>query len=161
MSSLTIQIAPNTIKTQVKKHLSIIGRRVKDNTGKSLYSSIQLTANEDNIVENYMDGAIDFIVGQLADVVTITLINGSYSVTFSNSRWTGGVNKADFTPSFNDAFTRFVVAYTVSQVLSMYAPEYAKKYDADVTNCLVSLKQLVFTKQPPGNTYTAPSGTCE
>ena len=161
MSSLNIQIAPSTIKTQVKNHLSIIGRRVKDNTGKSLYSSIQLTTNEDNIVETYMDGAIDFLVGQLADVVTITLINGSYNVTFANSRWTGGENKADFTPSFNDAFTRFVVAYTVSQVLSMYAPEYAKKYDADVTNCLVSLKQLVFTKQPPDNTYTAPSGSCE
>jgi hypothetical protein len=161
MSSLNIQIAPSTIKTQVKNHLSIIGRRVKDNTGKSLYSSIQLTTNEDNIVETYMDGAIDFLVGQLADVVTITLINGSYNVTFANSRWTGGVNKADFTPSFNDAFTRFVVAYTVSQVLSMYAPEYAKKYDADASNVLVTLKQLVFTKQPPDSAYTEPSGSCE
>ena len=159
MSETTKQITINLsdVTNNVKEHLAIIGKRIKDSTGKSLFSSATLSSQELSVISDYISSAFDIVAGQLVQVVVSTQTTGTYNFAFSNSRWYS--NGIDISNPFVDAFVNYVNSYVIAQILEMYAPEYAKKYEEQAATHLNVLKQLVFNKQPPTENFSDPSGS--
>lgn len=144
---LQVTIDWSHVKDAVKKHLSIIGKRQKNQDGSTAFAGVTLSSAEEELIKQYVSAAVETFVGEMAQLVTY-YDNGDF-LTFmiENTRWAGSEN--GITVPFEGNLMGYVIAYVAYNVMGMNYPDLAKKYESDMTNHLNAAIKLVFAKTKP------------
>ena len=151
---MTIDI--NAHISAIKKHLSIIGKRLYSKDGKNLFSDITLSSAEDrnilsqNILSSYQD-----IEGVLKQFITASTENaGTITVYITNTR-----GDTDFDNRVQRLVETYIIYNSVGEYLSMVHPDLAQKYQRDAQRRIEALVSYVFYKQPPTATADITAAT--
>lgn len=143
---LQITIDWNNVENAVKKHLSIIGKRQKDNNG-GLFAGVTLSTEEEKVMKHYINAAAETFAGEMSPLITYYNSGDFLIFTLTNSRWANGTDGR--TVPFEGNFMGYVVAYVANAILGMNYPELAKKYESDMTNHLNAAIKLIYIKKEP------------
>lgn len=141
----TITIGYADIKSKVKKHFSIIGKRLSDKQGNILFTGVTLSSTEEDILKQYVKDAAETFVGNFAPLIA-GYTDNTDDVTFTYQRNRVSEGKAN---AFCSLFKSYVVDYVAYSVLSMTYADSARKYADDMTNHMVSALKLIFQKDAP------------
>ena len=141
---MTINFA--TTKAAIKRHLSIIGKRIYTKEGTNLFSNITVSSVEDAIFEQYIQAAAQNVEAMLRQLVTFySVISGTQiEITLENKR--GDVN---FDTRCGELINSYVVLFSVGEYLSMTHPELAAKYAKDAEGAIHALFSYAFYKGGP------------
>lgn len=143
---LTVTIDLAHIRKDVKKHLSVMGKRQKNNEG-TAFTSITLSSAEEELMNMYIKAAVEVFVGEMEKLITYYNYEDFLVFEIRNTRWAN--DKTSITVPFEGNFIGYVVAYVGNAVLGMNYPELAKKYAEDMGNHLKAAIKLVYYKQEP------------
>lgn len=136
------------IKNDIKRHLSVIGKR-KNSEGKVAFSDITASTAEEPIFDKYISEAIENIAGMLGIfVVGYT----DTSISLNAERWNPSLVTA-----LDKASKTYVALYAVYEFLNMSHPDIAKKYQDELLLKASNIIALAFHKQEP-TTSTASYG---
>jgi hypothetical protein len=153
---MTITVA--TIISAIKRHLSVIGKRLYTKEGKNLFSDITLSSAEDtNILTQYINASAQDVEAVLKQFITASTYGPTISMTITNTR-----GDADFQTRVQDMIESYVRLNTIGEYLSMVHPELAQKYHADAQQRIEALMMYVIYKKPPtasGASYDDINGT--
>lgn len=136
----------STIISAIKRHLSIIGKRLYTKDGKNLFSDITLSSAEDSdILKQYINASAQDIESMLKQLVTSsTYDTTSISMTIANTR-----GDSDFSTRTQDLGESYITLNSIGEYLAMVHPELSQKYHADARQRMESLIAYVFYKKPP------------
>ena len=141
----TITIGYADIKSKVKKHFSIIGKRLSDKQGNILFTGVTLSSTEEDILKQYVKNAAETIVSSFSPL-TDSYTDNTDDVVFTYQRNRVSEGKAN---AFCSLFKSYVVDYVAYSVLSMTYADSARKYADDMTNHVISALKLIFQKDAP------------
>ena len=141
----TITIGYADIKSKVKKHFSIIGKRLSDKQGNILFTGVTLSSTEEDILKQYVKDAAETFVSSFSPLIA-GYTDNTDDVTFTYQRNRVSDGKAS---AFCSLFKSYVVDYVAYSVLSMTYADSARKYADDMTNHVVSALKLIFQKDAP------------
>ena len=134
-----------TIIAAIKRHLSIIGKRLYSKEGKNMFSDITLSSAEDTqILTQYINASAQDIEAALKQFITASTYSTTISMTIANTR-----GDSDFNARVQDLSESYVTLNSVGEYLSMVHPDIAQKYQRDARQRLESLIAYVFYKKPP------------
>lgn len=154
MESISVGLNSTQITSDVRKHLSIIGKRQTDRQGNLLFTGVTLSSKEQDVIDMYIKAAAQIFSSELAPLVQYYgTSEGDYlGLTIESTRWSDASQKA-----FSDNFNGFITSYIVNAVLAADYPELAKKYESDMQNHIVAASKLVYVKTSPSlSEYTLP-----
>lgn len=138
-------ISFTTLKNDIQRHLSVIGKRQHTKDGVNMFAGITVSSEERPIFDQYIKGAAQTIESMLRTLVTAYSISSTeINLTLTNSRAID-----NFDDRCKEMVTSFIVAYTLNEYLGMNYPDLAKKYQSEATNHLQSLMLYAFEKEPP------------
>ena len=146
---LQITIDWSHVKNAVKKHLSIMGKRQKNQEGNTAFAGITLSSAEEYVMKQYINAAVETFAGEMAQLVTYYDSGDFLTFKINNLRWAG--TETSVTIPFEGNMIGYVVAYVANAVLGMNYPDLSKKYESDMTNHLNAAIKLVFIKTEPAN----------
>ena len=139
-----ITISLSSLKAEVKKHLSVIGKRTYTKDGHNMFSNITVSTAEDPIIDNYLAIASQAVYALIHPFVTAWSITGTnLTATLANTR-----NDSDFETKAKDYIESFMTLSATGDYLAMTHPDIAQKYEADTTGAMQSLLMYVFYKKP-------------
>lgn len=141
----TITIGYADIKSKVKKHFSIIGKRLSDKQGNILFTGVTLSSTEEDILKQYVKNAAETFVSSFSPLIA-GYTDNTDDVVFTYQRNRVSESKAN---AFCSLFKSYVVDYVAYSVLSMTYADSARKYADDMTNHVVSALKLIFQKDAP------------
>lgn len=141
----TITIGYADIKSKVKKHFSIIGKRLSDKQGNILFTGVTLSSTEEDILKQYVKDAAETFVSSFSPLIA-GYTDNTDDVTFTYQRNRVSECKAN---AFCSLFKSYVVDYVAYSVLSMTYADSARKYADDMTNHVNSALKLIFQKDAP------------
>ena len=141
----TITIGYADIKSKVKKHFSIIGKRLSDKQGNILFTGVTLSSTEEDILKQYVKDAAETFVSSFSPLIA-GYTDNTDDVTFTYQRNRVSEGKAS---AFCSLFKSYVVDYVAYSVLSMTYADSARKYADDMTNHVFSALKLIFQKDAP------------
>lgn len=151
---MTITIA--TVISAIKRHLSLIGKRLYTKDGKNMFSDITLSsAEEAPILTQYITTSAQNVEAMLKQFVTASNYTNPAKIemTIANTR-----GDDDFQTRVADLIDSYVRLNTTSEYLSMVHPDLAKKYQDDALQRMEALVEYVIYKTPPAKpTYQYPS----
>ena len=141
---MTLTVA--TLISSIKRHLSIIGKRLYNKEGKNMFSDITLSSAEDTqILTQYINSSAQDIEAVLKQFITASTYNGTtIDMTITNTR-----GDADFGTRVQSLSESYVTLNSVGEYLSMVHPDLAQKYQRDAQQRLEMLIAYVFYKKPP------------
>jgi len=146
---MTITIA--TLVSAVKRHLSIIGKRLYTKEGKNMFSDITLSSAESDILTQYINASAQDIEAALKQFITAT----TYSTTAISMTITNTRGDSDFETRTKDLAESFITLNTVGEYLSMMHPDLAQKYLVDAKNRMEALMlYVIYKKQPTATGYS-------
>lgn len=135
----------STIISAIKRHLSIIGKRLYNKDGKNMFSDITLSSAEDTqILTQYIHAAAQDVEAVLKQLITASTYGATISMTIQNTR-----GDSDFETRTKDFVESYVTLTAVGEYLSMMHPDIAQKYQRDAQQRLEMLIAYVFYKKPP------------
>lgn len=141
----TTTIGYADIKSKVKKHFSIVGKRLSDKQGNILFTGVTLSSTEEDILKQYVKDAAETFVSSFSPLIAGYTDNTDDVVfTYRQNRVSEGKANA-----FCSLFKSYVVDYVAYSVLSMTYADSARKYADDMTNHVVSALKLIFQKDAP------------
>lgn len=152
-------ISYSTIKDAVKRHLSIIGKRLYDKEGKNLFSNITVSTAEDTIFSQYIASGAQQIEATMRQMVeNFVSAGGTIVLVLKNARGT-----LDFDSRCQEIVTSYLTYYSVGEYLAMTHPDLAEKYNRDAVQMMQSLVAYAYHKEPPitaldGVTFSNPQG---
>lgn len=151
---MTITI--DTVISAIKRHLSIIGKRLYSKDGKNMFSDITLSSAEDkNILTQYITASAQDVESVLKQFITASSYSSSsVSMTITNTR-----GDSDFETRTQSLAESYVTLNSIGEYLSMVHPDLAAKYQRDARQRIESLVEYVFYKKPPTATASQTSGT--
>lgn len=135
-----------TLKSAIKRHLSIIGKRLYTKEGKNLFSDITVSSAEDPIFEQYIAAAAQNVESLLSQLVTsYSYTSGTkIEITLTNTR-----GDSNFDTRCGELITTYVTLYSVGEYLAMVHPELAENYIRQSQATAQSLVAYAFYKKPP------------
>ena len=139
-----ITITVSTVVSAVKRHLSIIGKRLYNKDGKNLFSDITVSSAEDPIFEQYINSAAQDVEAMLKQFISGSTYGDDIKMKISNTR-----GDADFEARTKDYAESYITLNTVGEYLSMLHPDLAQKYQRDAQQRMEMLIAYVFYKKPP------------
>ncbi len=140
---MTITIS--TVISAIKRHLSIIGKRLYNKEGKNMFSDITLSSAEDTqILTQYINASAQDIESVLKQLVTGSVYGNTIAITIRNTR-----GDTDFETRTKDLAESYITLNSVGEYLSMFHTDIAKKYQRDAQQRLEMLISYVFYKKPP------------
>lgn len=144
---MTITVA--TVISAIKRHLSIIGKRLYSKEGKNMFSDITLSSAEDTqILTQYITAAAQDVEAVLKQFITATVVTGSpatsISMTITNTR-----GDSDFETRVKDLSESYITLNAVGEYISMLHPDLAQKYYRDAKQRIEMLVSYVYHKNPP------------
>lgn len=129
----------------IKRHLSIIGKRLYNKEGKNMFSDITLSSAEDTqILTQYINASAQDIESVLKQFITDSTYGATISMTITNTR-----GDLDFEARTKDLAESYITLNSVGEYLSMVHPDIAQKYQRDAQQRMESLISYVFYKKPP------------
>lgn len=135
----------STLISAIKRHLSIIGKRLYSKDGKNMFSDITLSSAEDTqILTQYINASAQDIEAVLKQLITASTYGSTISMTIANTR-----GDSDFETRTKDLAESYITLNSVGEYLSMLHPDLAQKYHADAQQRMESLIMYVFHKNPP------------
>ena len=143
----TITIGYADIKSMVKKHFSIIGKRLSDKQGNILFTGVTLSSTEEDILKQYVKNAAETFVSSFSPLID-SYTDNTDDVVFTYQRNRVSEGKAN---AFCSLFKSYVVDYVAYSVLSMTYADSARKYADDMTNHVNSALKLIFQKDAPAS----------
>ena len=144
-----------TIIAAIKRHLSIIGKRLYSKEGKNMFSDITLSSAEDTqILTQYINASAQDIEAALKQFITASTYSTTISMTIANTR-----GDADFDARVQALSESYVTLNSVGEYLSMMHPDIAQKYKVDARQRIESLVSYVFYKKPPTATADPTAAT--
>jgi len=154
---MTITIA--SVIADIKRHLSIIGKRLYTKDGKNMFSDITLSSAEDtNILTQYITDSAQDVEAALKQFITDSTYNTtSISMTIANTR-----GDSDFQTRAEDLAETYVRLNSIGEYLSMVHPDLAQKYFADAKQRMEALMFYVIYKKSPtpsSSSYNDINGT--
>lgn len=148
----------SALKSDIKRHLSIIGKRMFAKSGENMFSNITVSTVEDPIFEQYIKSAAQNVEALLRQLVTAySETTTTITLTLVNTR-----GSSDFDTRCAELVNTYVVLSSVGEYLAMTHPDLAEKYRADAANAIQSLIMYAFHKnapQTPSYTYANVTGT--
>lgn len=156
MASVQVTFTVETIMTNVRKQLAIIGKRAYGADGKNKFSEVTYSTLEASAVEQYMFDAIYHLFalcGQFSPQHGYAR-EGVWEITFEHTRW------GSIATPFGNMARSFIVSYVLAQYLGMINPEAAQKFEKDAEQKEASIITLLYNKEYPtkADTYTDPTG---
>lgn len=140
---MTLTIA--TLISAIKRHLSIIGKRLYTKEGKNLFSDVTLSTAEDTqILTQYINASAQDIEAALKNFITASSYGATINMTVTNTR-----GDSDFQSRVQGLSESYVTLNSVGEYLSMVHPELSEKYHADARQRMESLMVYVYHKTPP------------
>ena len=140
---MTLTIA--TIISAIKRHLSIIGKRLYSKDGKNMFSDITLSSAEDTqILTQYINASAQDIEAVLKQFITASTYGTTIEMTITNTR-----GDSDFGTRVQSLSESYVTLNSVGEYLSMVHHDLAQKYQRDAQQRLEMLIAYVFYKKPP------------
>lgn len=134
-------ISLSDVGSNIKKHLSVIGKRFYDKNGKNLFSNITVSSAEEGIFNDYINAAAQNIAGALAQFDT-SYSNTSISV--NSARWDSETAKA-----LQNAAESYALFFSIGEYLAMTHPELATKYQQDAQGMMHTIVSTAYYKAPP------------
>ena len=135
----------NTVISAIKRHLSVIGKRLYTKEGKNLFSDVTLSSAEDTqILTQYINASAQDIEAALKQFVTGSTYSATISITIQNTR-----GDSDFEARTQALAESYITLNSTGEYLSMVHPDIAKKYQLDAIQRMQSLVAYVFYKNPP------------
>ena len=130
----------------IKRHLSIIGKRLYSKDGKNMFSDITLSSAEDTqILTQYIKDAIHDIEALLKPLITSTSeLDGTFTIAITNTR-----GDQDFQNRVEDMQKSYIILSVTASYLSMLHPEHAEKYHNEAQQAMTALVQYAFYKSEP------------
>ena len=146
---MSIVLTNSTIRSEIKRHLSIIGKRLYSKDGKNMFSDVTLSsAEEKDILSQYINAAaqdVESVLHQFISSATYTTgESAAITMEIANTR-----GETDFDARSKDMIQSYIVLNSVGEYLSMVHPDIAQKYQRDAQQRLESLIAYVFYKKPP------------
>ena len=133
------------IISAIKRHLSVIGKRLYTKEGRNMFSDITLSSAEDTqILTQYINASAQDVEAALKQFVTASSYGTSISMTITNTR-----GDSDFEARTQAMAESYVTLNSVGEYLSMLHPDLAQKYRADAQQRMEALLMYVFSKKPP------------
>lgn len=152
-----------TLISAVKRHLSIIGKRLYTKDGKNLFSDITLSSAEDTqILTQYIYASAQDVESALKQFVTASSYDGTLgniTITIANTR-----GDSDFQTRTTDLTQSYIILNSVGEYLSMVHPDLSQKYQGDARQRMESLVLYVNYKNPPtesASSYSDIHGTIQ
>lgn len=150
----------NTLKSDIQRHLSVIGKRQHNKDGMNLFANITVSSEERPIFDQYIRGAAQTVEGMLRQLVTsFSMTSTDITLVLTNTR-----SLSDFDSRCKEMVTSFIIAYTLNEYLGMNYPDLARKYSEEAANHMQSLLLYAFYKEAPtapGYSYSNVTGTIE
>lgn len=143
----TITIGYADIKSKVKKHFSIIGKRLSDKQGNILFTGVTLSSTEEDILKQYVKNAAETFVSSFSPLID-SYTDNTDDVAFTYQRNRVSEGKAN---AFCSLFKSYVVDYVAYSVLSMTYADFSRKYAEDMANHVNSALKLIFQKDAPAS----------
>ena len=142
-ATITLTIA--SVISAIKRHLSIIGKRLYSKDGKNMFSDIMLSSAEDTqILTQYINASAQDIEAVLKQVITASSYNSTtITITVTNNR-----GDTDFSTRIDDLSESYIVLNTTGEYLAMVHPDLAQKYQRDARQRIESLVEYVLYKNP-------------
>lgn len=144
-----------TLKSDIQRHLSVIGKRQHTKEGVNLFAGITVSSEERPIFDQYIKGGAETVESMLRPLVTaFSISSDNITLTLTNSR-----GNSDFDDRCKEIVSSFIVAYTLNEYLGMNYPELAKKYQGETANYMQSLLLYAFHKEKPAVSTVDPLST--
>jgi len=139
-------ITTSTIISAIKRHLSVIGKRLYSKEGKNMFSDITLSSAEDTqILTQYINASVQDIESVLKQFITATTSSATQTeITITNTRGDDG-----FDARTQAMAESYITLNAVGEYLSMVHPDLAQKYQRDAQQRMEALISYVFYKKPP------------
>ena len=140
-----ITITVSNVISAIKRHLSIIGKRLYSKEGKNLFSDITLSSAEDTqILTQYINASAQNVEAVLKQFITASTYGATISLTITNTR-----GDSDFEPRTQDLAESYIILNSTGEYLSMVHPDIAQKYQRDAKQKIEDLVSYVFYKKTP------------
>lgn len=146
------------IMSAIKRHLSIIGKRLYGKDGKNLFADITLSSAEDTeILKQYITHSAQDVESVLKQFITeSTYTDTTITMDITNTR-----GDSDFETRTQAMVETYTVLNTTGEYLSMVHPDLAQKYFRDAQQRMESLIGYVYYKKPPTETTSQSGGTTQ
>ena len=140
-------------RSAIKRHLSIIGKRLYTKEGKNLFSDVTLSsAEESKILAQYIcssaqdiEAVLKQFIRQSAYYIEVTSpAVPEIRMTIENTR-----GDTDFDQRVHDLAVSYITLNSAAEYLSMVHPDLAQKYQRDARQKIESLVSYVFYKKAP------------
>ncbi len=146
------------LQAEVKRSLSVIGKRMVDDNGNKLFSDITVSSNEESIISDYFRKAVIELAAELAAHIT-TPANAegtTIAIDLPSNHDTA------IEPFIRDACKAYCVSYALYSWFTVTAPRISEKYNADCSlqvNAVISLVNQKSEPDTPVSSYADISGT--
>lgn len=138
-------ITVSSVISAIKRHLSIIGKRLYTKEGKNLFSDITLSSAEDTqILTQYINASAQDVESVLKQFITSSTYGSTITMSITNTR-----GDADFDTRVQDMIQSYVTLNSVGEYLAMNHPDLAQKYQSDAQQRIEALMMYVIYKKPP------------
>ena len=135
----------SSLISAIKRHLSIIGKRLYTKEGKNLFSDITLSSAEDTqILTQYINASAQDIEAMLKNFITASTYGATIEMTITNTR-----GDSDFQSRVQGLSESYVTLNSVGEYLAMLHPELSEKYHADARERMQALVMYVVYKNAP------------
>lgn len=138
MAEITVNIRISNIEDRIKRHLSIIGKRIVDANGESLFDKITLSSAEVGILDDFISDAIDDIISNTRDFFS-SRSSGSLVFKFSVDT---DVNNQKLQPLFED----FCFQHSIGAWMETVQPQLANGYFDAATQQMHNIISLIYNK---------------
>lgn len=140
-----ITVSYSEIRDKVKRQMAVVGKRISDTQGHTMFAGITLSSAEEKVLQQYIQDAVRVFSGQLAPFVSGRMGDDNNAVfVIEKTR----VND-DKVAMFEENFCSYVAAYAAYDILSVNRLDIAKKYAEDMANHVNTAIQMLFTADPP------------
>lgn len=144
-------ISFNSVKQAIKRHLSIIGKRMYDKDGKNMFSNITVSTAEDPIFEQYIAAGAQNVETALRPLLTSYLYTQSgITIELTNTR-----GADDFDSRCMELIMTYITLFSVGEYLGMAHSDFARKYVTDSESAMTSLQMYAFHKEAPNKSLSS------
>lgn len=150
MADVTTTIDTSSIKADVKKVLSLVGKRSGDKQGNTLFASVTLSSAEEALIDTFVEDGTHLFISEVAPIVTGGTSGTSVTLTLDASRVNG--TKLDL---FEKNAIGFIKNFALKKAFDASGQEeQSKNADATMQQHLDSAIKLVFCKDSPATNTT-------
>lgn len=142
-----VTISYDDIKQRVKRQMAVVGKRIADTQGHTMFAGVTLSSAEESVLKQYIKDATWQFAGSLAPLVS-GKVGSDNGITFLLEKTRLNDDKVSL---FEENYKSYVAAYAAYNILIMSRADLAKKYAEDMANYVMAATQLIFTKDPPAS----------